>query len=55
VAELRGLTVAQVLGLAEQTGDGAPATAAEEPAAAAPAAPAEPESPAGGDTSEAPS
>jgi len=54
VAELRGLTVAQVLGLAEQTGDGAPDAAAEEPAAV-PAAPAEPESPAGGDASEAPS
>src|SRR5256884_3483014 len=34
VAELRGLTVAQVLGLAEKTGDGAPDAAAEEPAAA---------------------
>jgi small subunit ribosomal protein S5 len=64
VAELRGLTVAQVLGLEEKTGDGAPDAAAGEPAAAAPpaaepavapAAPAEPEAPAGGDASEAPS
>src|SRR6266513_435633 len=40
VAELRGLTVAQVLGLAEQGGDGAP-----EPARAEPAAASEPEAP----------
>jgi len=52
VAELRGLTIAQVLGLDEKTGDGAPDAAAEQPAAAAPA---EPEHPAGGDASEAPS
>jgi small subunit ribosomal protein S5 len=64
VAELRGLTVAQVLGLTEKTGDGAPEPAAAETAAAepvaaepaaAPTAPAEPETAAGGETSEAPS
>src|SRR3979409_2681586 len=38
VAELRGLTIAQVLGLDEKTGDGAPDAAAEEPAAAEPVA-----------------
>src|SRR6476661_5623864 len=37
VAELRGLTVAQVLGLTEKTSDGAHEPAAEETAAAAPA------------------
>jgi small subunit ribosomal protein S5 len=41
VAELRGLTVAQVLGLAEKGNDGAPETAPAGPAAAA----AEPEAP----------
>ena len=54
VAELRGLTVAQVLGLTEKTGDGAPEPAAEKPAAAAPTAPADAENAAGGDSSEAP-
>src|SRR6476646_4077700 len=34
VAELRGLTVAQVLGLAEKTNDGAPEPARDEPASA---------------------
>src|SRR4051812_42766487 len=36
VAELRGLTVAQVLGLSEESGDGAPEPAAAEPAEEAP-------------------
>src|SRR6476659_2075970 len=63
VAELRGLTVAQVLGLTATTSDGAPEPAAEETAAAAPAAaapvaaepsdPAEPGSAGGGESSEA--
>jgi small subunit ribosomal protein S5 len=52
VAELRGLTVAQVLGLAEKTNDGAPEPARDEPAAA-PEPAAEPPPPE--ETAEAPS
>jgi len=52
VAELRGLTVAQVLGLAEKTNDGAPEPARAEPdAASAPEAPPPPPE----ETAEAPS